>query len=239
MSQFRRLRMQEQGYNQTTETREDFERRLYELRDEVTTNGDVAFRRLDEGGLNRILNRMEDTSAWAIYTAYRDQYSKEENVRRNRSLRDKLNKNRLGVHPLVGHWRECTLTQASGEPVPYNECPKDKLKDVIERSYFIAKPDDWDANTFEDLMFDLAGRYDQDSLVFVGNGKSGVYDPRTKTEYVSFKSNDPSVGEIAQAYSQYVKKLNVPFMFEGIETPTALGYGKKAVHDSGFRWVSV
>ena len=230
--------MQEQGYNHSTETEDQKEARLYELRDEVTTGGDVAFRRLDEGGLNRILQRMDSQASWAIYTAYRDKYTKKENVQRNRDLRDELNQNRLGVHPLVGHWRECTLTQASGEPVPYDQCPQDRLKDVIERSYFIAKPDNWADQEFEDLMFHLADKWDQDSLVFVGNGKSGVYDPRTRQEYVAFEDSNPMVGEIAQAYSQYVKKINTPFMFEGIETPTALGYGLKAIHEAGFRWVS-
>ncbi len=236
MSRQRKQENQDQVYNRTVEAHVQWENHLYELRDEVTTGEDVAFHRIDQTGLDRIFQHMSGATAWAIFTAYRDEYSKAENVRRNRNLRATLNARKLGVHPLVGHWRECTLKRVDGKPIPYDECPEDNLGDVIERSYFIVKPVDWDAQRFEDLIFSLAAEYDQDALVFAGNGKAGVYDPGDRTEYESFSSNTPNVEVIARAYSRYGKKMNVPFVFEGIETPNALGYGMKAIRNAGFRW---
>lgn len=65
--------------------------------------------------------------------------------------------------------------------------------------------------------------------------KNGVYSP-SGVEYEKFKHTHLDLGRISRAYSQWVKKCNIPFIFEGIETPECIGYGKKVFNDSGFRW---
>lgn len=212
------------------------EKQILELRDEITTGLDAAFEQLDEAGLSRILSRLDDNSVWSILTAYRNKYDKKTNVLRNRDLRAELNAEKLGPYPLVGHWQECQVEDEQGNPIPWDKCPKDQLVHSIERSYLVIMREGYDADRFEDLLFRLGAKYNQDSIVFVGNGKQGVYDSRTQQEYVRFDSSNPRLGEIAQAYSQYVRKMNVPFMFEGIEVPNAVSYGLKAFREMGFHW---
>jgi hypothetical protein len=45
-----------------------------------------------------------------------------------------------------------------------------------------------------------------------------------------------TVGKLSSMYSKFVKKMNVPFVFEGVETPNGIVYALKKFHDMGFRW---
>ena len=69
----------------------------------------------------------------------------------------------MGVHQLIGHWRECQL-----KGVDYDKCPEDQLVDSIERAYFVAKPDDMDSDEFKKLMLQLMTieGHTQDSIVY-------------------------------------------------------------------------
>ena len=138
----------------------------------------------------------------------------------------------MGVHPLIGHWREC-----QDRDVEYKDCPEDKLVDVIERSYFVQRPDDVSPDEFADLIFELANKYDQDGVVLRVDALdlNGVYGSKNREEFVKFE-NGIKVNKIAQAYSQHVKKQNTPFVFEGVETPNATVTVRKAIYDKGFRW---
>ena len=213
------------------------EDQLYELRDEVTTGGDVAFRRIDEHGLRRLIHHMEHSSGWAILTGYCYGQNKIENVQRNRELRGDLHRHGLDFYPLVGHWQECSVLQGNGEPVPYERCAEDKLVDVIERSYFVPKPETVVPPDFEGLIFDMAIQARQQTIVFVGNGKRGVYDSHTREECLRFSSAPLELKEIEHAHAQYVRKIRGPFRFEGIETPSGLAFGLKAFRECGFLWM--
>lgn len=201
---------------------------LYESRDEVVTKKDIAFRTVCTESLSRILDAAKNRD-FAILTAYRKSYTKEENVLRNRKLRGELNAMQLGVHPLIGHWRECTVPG-----VPYEECPVNKLVDVVERSYFVFRNDSTSTEDFKKIIMTLGKKYEQDAVIL----KLGK-----ETKVVMLNSDDSfsigttvTLGKVAQAYSQYVRNLNAPFVFEGIETPTAVSSALKAIHDDGFRW---
>lgn len=209
---------------------------LFELRDEVITGKDVAFHMINEAGLSRLLQRIsQENNDFAIITAYRFNYSKEENVLRNRHLRGMLNDKKLGVYPVVGHWQECQLKDEEGNPIPYNNCPKDQLKDVIERSYVVVRTG-MPLEEFFDLMMQLGKEYNQDGVLMRVGNEMGVFNPRSRE--IEFRlGNEIVLGKIAQAYSQHVKKLNVPFVFEGLETPNCVSQGKEAFYQMGFRWI--
>lgn len=168
---------------------------------------------ISESSLNRILSYKD--KEWAIITAYRGMFTKEENIKRNRILRGILNDYKIGVHQLVGHWRECSI---SG--MEYDECPSDKLVDVVERSYFVVKPDDMDSDDFHDLMVSLMTIQDetQDAIVYHVPWTDEIYVIGPDGSVYS-KFREWGLNKISQAYSQYVKKLNVPFIFEGMEIP--------------------
>jgi hypothetical protein len=211
---------------------------LKENRDESITGLDTCFGVISESGLSRLWQKAQNTD-FCIITAYRRKdragkdRTKEDNVLANRELRSALNHHKLGGYPLVGHWQECELPDT-----PYDECPLDKRKDTIERSYFVPRFKDFDPKSFVELCFALAKKYDQDAIVMKVDSENlfGVYDSKTKDELVKFSKNI-QFGKVQQAYSQYVKKLNVPFVFEGIETPTSLNFGKMAFRKDGFLWL--
>ena len=58
-----------------------------------------------EGSFNRLLSQMKEKD-FAILTAYRSTLTKKENIMRNRIFRGILNADEMGVHQLVGYWRE-------------------------------------------------------------------------------------------------------------------------------------
>lgn len=168
---------------------------------------------ISESSLNRILSYKD--KEWAIITAYRGNFTKEQNIKRNRILRSILNDYKIGVHQLVGHWRECSLPDTD-----YDKCPSDKLKDVVERSYFVVKPEDMNSDDFNDLMISLMmiDGETQDAIVYHTPWTDEIYVIGSDgTVYAKFR--EWGLNKISQAYSQYVKKLNVPFIFEGMEIP--------------------
>ncbi|MBD3407236.1 MAG: hypothetical protein GF411_14040 [Candidatus Lokiarchaeota archaeon] len=167
---------------------------------------------ISEAGLSRLLRKFNSDVEFAIITAHRHKYGKKENIKRNRDLRSELNARHMGVYQLVGHWREC-----QDENIEYKDCPPDKLKDTVERSYMVVKPETMTSNEFEQLILDLVNKYEQDGAVIRQNNKIEIIEKSGDRFAIGERM---SLGKIAQAYSQHVKKLNVPFTFEGVEIPS-------------------
>jgi hypothetical protein len=169
---------------------------------------------ISESSLNRIISlRNKD---WVIISAHRLNKTKRENIQRNRILRGILNDMKMGVHQLVGHWKECTIPNMT-----YDECPENKLEDTIERSYYVVKPDNMDKEKFLNMMLNLLeiDGEKQDALVYHDSEEDIIYVmDENKNIFEEFKNW--KLGEIGQAYSQHVKKMNVPFKFEGLEIPS-------------------
>jgi hypothetical protein len=180
---------------------------------------------LSEAGLSRMLSRIESGEDLAIITAYRAENDKKTNMKRNRGLRGVLNKNKMGAYQVVGHWRECKNSN-----IEYSDCPKSELVDAIERSYLVIKPDAMESKRFLSILVELAKKYDQDGIVYRREGEYTIVNKRGGTEFKI--GTNVSVGKIAQAYSTHVKKMNVPFVFEGIEFP-ATNVGKRMFAEAG------
>jgi len=187
---------------------------------------------ITEAGLARVLRKVKgDKKDFIIITAYRGNYDKKENINRNRQLRGWFDRNKMGVYQLVGHWRECSL-----DNVDYDSCPPDKLVDVVERSYLAIRPDDMSPSDFLGKAKYLTSIWNQDGAVIrIGElfGDEVRIVERTGSTFPIGKSLE--VGKIAQAYSQHVKKLNTPFVFEGVEVPATI-IGKKIAKQRGFNY---
>lgn len=186
---------------------------------------------ISEARLARLVSKID--KEWAIITAYRykdrqgNLLSKKDKIERNRRLRTKLNQRKMGVYQLVGHWQECQ------EPdTEYKDCPKNKLVDVIERSYMVPKPDIMDSNDFLNFLTALSREFEQDGFVY-NDGKVIwiVEDHNNKFKI----GTGISLNKIAQAYSQHVRKLNVPFVFEGVEIPGSIS-GRYVMRHHGLLW---
>lgn len=167
-----------------------------------------------EGSFNRLMSLMNNKD-FAIISAYRHEFSKEENIIRNRKLRTILNNNKMGVHQLVGHWREAP------NGVEYKDAKPEELTDTIERSYFISKPDDMDRKEFKRIVLDcltIDGETQDCGIIHANGGGYYCVYPNGNLDKVG---DSLSVGKIAQAYSQYVNRLDIPFVFDGVESPSS------------------
>jgi len=162
---------------------------------------------LTEAGLSRIIQKVKDDKKdFATLSAYRKKFDKNENIKRNRDLRYEFDKRKMGVYLLVGHWQECQI-----DGVDYKDCPKNKLVDSIERSYLVVRPTDMSQDEFKDLILDLVQKYNQDAAIISLEGVISVLNNNGRLDRIG---TDTTIGKISQAYSQHVRKMNTPFVFE-------------------------
>ena len=183
---------------------------------------------ISEAGLSRVLSRVDKAEDLVIITAYRSNLSKKENINRTRALRGELNKRKMGAYQLVGHWREC-----QNPKIEYSDCPKDQLVDAVERSFLVIKPDDMTSKDFLGFLVRMAKKYDQDGIVDKHDNEYTIVNKRGATEFKI--GTNVGVCKLGQAYSQYVKKLDVPFIFEGIDVPVT-NTGKAIFKSNGILW---
>lgn len=175
---------------------------------------------ISEAGLSRLLSKYDNgKGTFTIISAYRYEeegkvLTKRDKIILNRKLRADLNSMKMGVYQLVGHWREC-----SDPDIEYDECPKNMLIDVIERSYFVPKNKSLTDDEFESIILKLTKKYKQDASLLYRDGISYLLYRNGRKEP---KGSNLSLGKISQAYSQYVGKMNTPFVFEGIEQPSSI-----------------
>jgi hypothetical protein len=182
---------------------------------------------ISEAGLSRVLSKIHSDDDFAILTAYRAIYSKNQNISRNRNLRSELDRMRMGPYQLVGHWREC-----QDPAYTYDNCPRNLLQDVIERSYLVVKPTEMRGDEFKNFIITMLQKFEQDGAVYrVGNDINIL----EKNGNINKIGSGLSIGKIAQGYSQHVKKINVPFTFEGVEIPST-NIGRKLFQEAGLRY---
>ena len=164
-----------------------------------------------EGTFNRLLSQMHNND-FVIITAYRANFTKKENILRNRKLRGILNSHKMGVHQLVGHWQEAP----SG--VDYKDAKKSDLIDSVERSYMVVKHNSMSDNEFKNIIMSCMtiDNETQDAVLYKHNDSYFLLYNNGTEEEIGSKL---TLNKISQAYSQYVKKMDIPFVFEGVETP--------------------
>lgn len=186
--------------------------KLWEFRKPCKNNDLIS-----EDSLSRTLQTVFSKD-FAILSAYRKEFSKKENIIRNRKLRGILNSLGLGVHQLIGHWREAE------NGVKYSDAKEKDLTDTVERSYLVAKPDSMLFKDFAKLIAEcltVDGKT-QDCAIIHRNKDDGYYLMDSSMKEFDNLGSHLALGKIAQAYSQHVKKSSVPFVFEGEEVPSSL-----------------
>lgn len=192
---------------------------------------------ISEDSLNRTLSVINNKT-FAIVSAYRQDFKKEENIIRNRKLRSILNSKQMGVHQLVGHWLEAPKGTA------WDKVPSNKLKDVIERSYLVAKPDSMTNKEFTDLIIScLTIDNETQDAALIHFVLDDTNMPNQDNKYycidsngILFKVGDKlTIGQIGKAYSQHVKKTGLPFKFEGLEIPSSIS-GRYMFSENEIYW---
>lgn len=147
--------------------------------------------KIDEASLNRAYQHVVEkkSKSWGIMTAYRYANTPKENKLRNKELEGYLKSLGLGFFKVEGHWQECQDSNLN-----YVECPKDKLQDSVEESFFIP-------NISKDEIHQLGNKFEQDAVIYGGrdtNGSANLIFKNGETEDIG--TFQP--GKIEQAYSK-------------------------------------
>ena len=113
---------------------------------------------LNEGGLSRVYDHIMEHDS-AILTAFRNEYSNEDNFKRNRELKARLMTAGYGV------------TKMDGSYIENFETPR--AIEVSERSLFASNRKDDPG--FLDNITDLSEEYEQDSVLLIPKGGKSAY----------------------------------------------------------------
>lgn len=169
---------------------------------------------LVEGSFSRLYNILKD-DVYAVLSAYRKKFTKEENIKRNQLLKAVLNHNKMGVYQLVGHWRE------GPDGKDYLETEEKDLVDTIERSYVVKKPKDTGIDAFKNFIMaclSIEGESQDCAIIHLEDDTWIGITPSGEEFPIGEKL---TLNKVAQAYSQWVKKTNLPFVFEFVESPAS------------------
>jgi len=152
---------------------------------------------ISEASLSRVWQHVESDRPFAILTAFRDEYTAEENQQRNISLAAQIKRAGYGYFYLDGHWIE---NEGTAEEV-----------EVSEDSVFaIGNPKNH--QKFSALIKNLGKQYDQEAVVIKANDEILVHWLTTGGHEVL---NNLSAGVLGSVYSKLRnnKKSNT-FIFE-------------------------
>lgn len=181
---------------------------------------------LSESGLSRILTHIN--KPFAIITAFRANYTLDQNRKRNRELEKRFKEIGAGGLKIIGHWREAPEGIWFGHN--FNDIDQNQLIDTTEEAYFVPKPNNIDVATFREWVLKIITEFQQDAAVYSSGNAIFLID---KANTLTNIGTGISVGKIAQAYST-IKKKN--FVFEGTMSPSNI-YHKMLLKERGVFWV--
>jgi hypothetical protein len=169
---------------------------------------------LSESGLSRLYDHMMEHDS-AVLTAFRNEYSKNQNYKRNRELKAKLLSMDYGV------------TKVDGSYIENFETPQ--AIEVSEQSFFVSNRTD--APGFLDSMKSLGEMYEQDSVLIIPQGASDAYllGTREGNDFPPF-GEKMSVGSLKMGRdAEFMSKVKGrPFVFkEELETYDKLSRNQK------------
>jgi len=153
---------------------------------------------VQEASLSRVWQHAQSDRPIALLTAFRGEYDREENVRRNKQLAATIRKLGYGFFFVDGYWIE---NQGTPEEVH-----------VAEDSLFVIAPEGTDEK-FRQQMIELGASYNQDGVLIKDNKGAKVYD---KSGDEMFDVGTLSPGKAGEIYTKLRnnKKSNT-FVFEG------------------------
>jgi hypothetical protein len=131
------------------------------------------------------------------------------------NLKNTIRSQDMGFFKLRGTWVECTDVDQNGNPVPYEKCPEDKLKQTSEPSYFVTGCKKKD-------ILKWVKRFQQDAGLYCGPESNGhVIIIKNDGSEVDLGTNFHA-NKISQAFSNIKGRS---FFFEDIHYPTSFMEG--------------
>lgn len=151
---------------------------------------------LNEASLSRVWQHAESDRPIALLTAFRGEYDREQNVRRNKELAASIRKLGYGYFFVDGYWIE-------------NEGTPEEVH-VAEDSLFVIAPEGSDEK-FRSQMIALGKKYDQEGVLIKDKDGANIYN----NDGSSFNIGTLKPGKAAQIYTKLRtnKKAN-SFVFE-------------------------
>lgn len=152
---------------------------------------------LNEASLSRVWQHAESDRPIALLTAFRGEFDREQNVRRNKELAATIRKLGYGYFFVDGYWIE---NQGTAEEVH-----------VSEDSIFVIAPEGSDEK-FRNQMVQLGAKYNQDGVLIKDKEGAKVYQ---KDGSVMFDVGTLKPGKAGEIYTRLRnnKKSNT-FVFE-------------------------
>ncbi len=116
---------------------------------------------IEEGGLSRLLSHSSNHDI-ALITAFRGDYSKKDNLKRNQELKSALMGKSYGTTQVEGGYVE------------------EEHGMVKEASYFVVNLNDVPFDEFKNDMIELGKQFNQDSVLIIPKeGEGGAFDSKT------------------------------------------------------------
>jgi hypothetical protein len=150
---------------------------------------------LHESNLSRVWQHVESAKPIALLTAFRGEYPREENIRRNKKLAVDVRGLGYGYFFVDGYWIENAGTEDEAH--------------VAEDTLFVIAPEGTDAE-FVSHMVRLVAAYDQESALIKTLEGANLYD---KNGDIVFNVGDLKPGKMGEIYTQLRKKTGT-FVFE-------------------------
>ena len=150
---------------------------------------------VNETSLSRVWSHTKNQRPYAIITAFRGEYTYEENVSRNKELAAYFRENGYGFFYIDGYWIENQGT------------PREKL--VKEDSIFVVGPKE-NERIFLIRMINLADIYDQEGVLVKTSNGINIYN---KTGKIVHQLNSLVPGQLGQIYSQLRNRRQGKFTF--------------------------
>jgi hypothetical protein len=160
--------------------------------------------KINEASLGRVYQHIikNASKSFAIITAFRAEYTKKQNLQRNKSLQGSVRSLGHGFFKVKGYWVEC-----QNSDLEYSKCPDDMKVRVVEDSLFVP-------NITKKQAVKLAKKYDQDAIIYSGEETNEKVELISKSGSSIMKLGKFSPSKIAQAYT-HIKGNS--FTFEGFE----------------------
>jgi len=159
---------------------------------------------IKEKSLSRTLDKIKNHDCGTI-TAYRSEYTKQQNQQRNKSLLSKLMATRYGVTTMIGSYIE-------------NYGSKDEIE-VKETIFFVE--DILTKGNLKDDLKKFGEEFDQDSILFIpqGGGSSILIGTSPRENSFPGYRKEMKVGDLKFGKSgEFMTKIgNRPFKFESVE----------------------
>ena len=183
---------------------------------------------VNEAGLSRVLQKLEDNLDFLIITAFRGSNTKKESQNKNNALIKDIRldfNEKAGAYKLVGHWKECSIELKDNETI--SDC-KGTITDTLEESWLIIRPDNVTTKTFFETAKKYVKKYKQDAFVIRIEGKLTL-NGKDGEEWENLgKANKNSISQgfsrviNKQGYSELKKNRNkgrsTNIIFEGLYT---------------------